>query len=79
MILHSPERTQTKQAEVITSDATSFRIEPRADVKLQGGSQLKPLRKLDDGEVLPFCHQTSTFALKSLGLSLTWLPVTDHT
>lgn len=49
LILHSPERIQTKQAKVAMPDATSFRIESSADVKLRGLSQLKPPRKPNEG------------------------------
>lgn len=49
LILHSPERIQTKQAKVAMSDATSFRIESNADVKLRGLAQLKPPRKPNEG------------------------------
>lgn len=66
-----------KQAKVAMPDATSFRAEPSADVKLQGGSRAittegDRARRAELGEKFPFRHEPSTFALKSPDLSFSY-------
>lgn len=58
--LLTPERRGTKQVKVAVPDATSFRIEPRAEVKLWGAPQWKPLRKRNQGRSSSFWPPLAT-------------------